>query len=270
MNRTDRLVLAVGLILVLGTFLVPRVLFWLDPDADNRARYRFDVLEGDPFGPTKPIWCDANGIALPAEQPIPSAIFLGAANAEDSALVPPPFLRRPAPAHARQHEVVYQSLPEVPRDRWGNRWQLVVTLVQLDTGRLVEDHSVVYSCGPNGRFDWGQGDDIRVDTGGTWSRIWTPLAVLGGLIAFPYASLRVARKARARTLPGEVLLTSLVALAPIAIAYVVIVIGFPHLDQLPIGWGIVPPGYAVFFTAALIIWFAIFRIRVRRSAPPDV
>src|SRR5579883_384143 len=241
MTRADRVVLALAVLLLLGAFVVPRAILWFDPVADNRHRLYFDVLKrGDVMA--SGVWVgqdDGHSRRDGDEAPIASRVVM-----------------------FRWHEVVYHSARALPRDRWGSRWQLVVRLNtggHGDTGKYR-----IYSVGPNGRFEWGEGDDIDVTPGGTLFELnWWPLAVLAGIVGLPYLSLRMLRIPRRQTLLGEACITSLIALGPVALAFVVVVLGFTALDSLPLGWGVLPPRYVVFFTVAFAIWLLALRTRLR-------
>ncbi len=223
-------------LLLLGAFVVPRAILWLDPVEDNRHRLYFDFLARGP------------------------AMQLGLWVGEDDGAYCPITSRVCGGANSTK-ETVWQSAAKRPRDKWGNRWQLVMSQQGCSLDGIAYR---IYSSGPNGRFEWGEGDDIDVTSGGMLFELnWWPLAVLAGLVALPYLSIRMLRLPRRRTLVGEACIASLTALAPVALAFVVVVLGFTALDSLPLGWGVLPPRYVVFFTVAFALWLLALRSRLR-------
>ena len=137
LTRLDRGVLALVLLLLLLAFVVPRVLLLMDPVADTRTRAEIDLLAGPASG-LRALWTDAHDVPLPVLYPYS---------------VP---RRDAAPLTSRvvadgQLDVVYQSDPPLPRDRWGNRWYLVASL-RAESGALLSGPKI-YSAGPNGRFE---------------------------------------------------------------------------------------------------------------------
>jgi hypothetical protein len=252
MTRADRAVLTLALLLLLGAFVVPRAILWLDPVADNVHRAHFELLHGDYNALTSSLWTDANDAPLPFQFP-----------PRPGDPLPPPVASRSV--GGVQRDVAYASHPALPRDRWGNRWILVVRF--SDDGMFLY-HVAIYSSGPNGRFEWGMADDIYVGPERkTFKRNWWPLAVIAGAIALPYLSMRLLRLPRSDSLAKELSVTSLIAVGPVAAALVVIVLGFSSLDSLPIGWGVVSPRFVVFFTVAFVVWLLILGARLKLKAP---
>jgi hypothetical protein len=230
-TTVDRVVVVVAVLLLAGVDLVPRVVFWVDPELDNRSRYHLE-LEPEDRGLADP-WCSS----VPLERTL---------------------LRLPDGTR-EVYEVAHESGPWHPFDRWGRPWVMVST--HLADKTTIRER--VYSSGPNGRFEWGEGDDIEVLDGTYYSRTWWPLAVLAGVVAIPYFSIRVARLPRSPSVIGELIRASGASVAPIVLAYFVIALGFPELDVAP-SFVLVPGRVAVFFTASFIIWLAILLFRLRR------
>lgn len=154
-------------------------------------------------------------------------------------------------------QAAYESSPTLPRDRWGRPW----ILVRDESSQLWLS---ICSRGEDGIFEWGEGDDIDVLFGDRFARTWWFLAVLAGLVAIPYFSIRVARLPRASSTAGELIRASIISIAPIALSFIIIVRGFPHLEQLTPTYSLVPGHYAVVFGASFIIWIAILLVRLRR------
>lgn len=157
----DVVAAVMALLLVLGGLLFYPVYYALYPIEGLRAVWRADRTLTDRLrGSGPPLWSDERGVALPAGYPQD----LGGANLSQSMewrenrlgrfyrpddptadrsgwvqLAPHPDERRP-------------SLPDVPRDTWGNPWWLTVSWRERTWG--------VRSAGPDGVIDTG--DDLQV------------------------------------------------------------------------------------------------------------
>jgi len=238
----------VAVLLLLGAFVVPRAILWFDPVEDNRHRLDVDFLERGPV--MEPgLWVGHDEGAFSHK---------GGAG---------PIMSRFVEGPSARWEAAWQSAASLPRDRWGNRWWLLHRTESL-LGDVGMGDIRIYSAGPNGRFEWGEGDDIEVTPGGTLFELnWWPLAVLAGLVALPYLSIRMQRLPRRKTLVREACIASLAALGPVTLAFVVVVLGFTALDSLPLGWGVLPPRFVVFFTVAFVVWLLILGARLRLKAP---
>ena len=91
MNATDRTVLALALLVVVGAFTVPRALLWFDPEGDNRKRYYYDLTQEHAGSSriTFSLWTDRDDAPLPPGFP---AYQLG-----EGKLAPPAFATRSMP-----------------------------------------------------------------------------------------------------------------------------------------------------------------------------
>jgi hypothetical protein len=252
MTTADRVVVVVAVLLLAGADLGPRAVFWCDPVLDNRSRYRFELIQGEFW------WTDARDEVI-GEFPT------------GRSLRKPVAVRSlpPGEESGTRTQVFYESGPVLPRDRWGHRWCVCLNLIDRGDGKgpipdLSGEWIRFYSAGPDGKFDWGEGDDIEVNTGDELPRTWWPLAVLAGVVAIPYSSIRVARLPRSPSIAGELIRASGASIGPIVLAYFVVANGFPELDVAP-SFVLVPGPVAVFFTASFIIWLAIFLFRLRRG-----
>lgn len=123
--------------------------------------------------------------------------------------------RAPVPALRREGtppSCGYES--HLPGDGWGKPW--ILAAPESGAGR-------VYSSGPDGRFEWGEGDDIDVD--------YPPdppdprLLGAGLLVGLTWVSFRLGLRPRSASMATEVVIATLMTLAPAGILTWVVLSG---------------------------------------------
>jgi hypothetical protein len=263
MTMADRVVGAIALLLALSTDLAPRALFLVAPELDNRSRFidlEREVDRAGPSGGPSP-WTDAQGRPLPWGFPYRGYFADGP--------FPPAIAERPE-GHEGWFEAVYASAPGFPRDRWGTPWQLVVAelrskdLVPADVNPPVD--AVVYSAGPDGRFEWGGGDDVQVhpNDGGLRRTWWWPLCWLAGLVLFPYLTVRIGALPRSHSVAVELARASTMSIAPLGLARFFFADMLERAFPDAPAWMLVSGPTAAIGTAALGVWSACVLFRLRR------
>jgi hypothetical protein len=259
-TTADRVVVAVVLVLIAGIWLGPRITWLLDPSRDNLRRFHRDMVEaGGLFGGPNPLWCDAGDHPLSPRFPL----YWYRRKGEP---VPAAIATRTLPVATGAREFAYEALPSLPRDRWGNRWILVITALESPQRDGQGAWSArYYSAGLNGTFEWGDGDDIELVVV-PYDQVlaWWPLAVLASVVAVSYFFVRVARLPRGATFTRELVRVSVGSVVPIVLAFFFIAANGRWLDRLTPSFVLVPGWLAVFLGASFIIWLAIFVFRLRR------
>jgi hypothetical protein len=286
---------AVLLLFASLSWIIP---WWRLRDGAAAARYRWWVVvledggtKRDRFG----LFLDAKNKPVDREHVVDEYEQGSLLGFERGGRIPEPLLvvKMPALRPIRDdpefvsHRAAYASGPDVPKDPWGNPWYLVIDYIE-DKGthyRLTPhgDGLRVYSAGPDGKFEFGKGDDIYVEPlfhssyhmrGGIqrpldvpweYEPVFVDLAVL---VAWCWATWRGWRAARSPALGVEALWTTLAASLPGAFAYAVASsLGLGPLSaEQP--WMLVGPHVAAGLTAAGVVWAFVFWRRHARELPP--
>jgi hypothetical protein len=277
------------------SYLVP---WWRIRDDATRARYRWWVVALED-GKTKrdrfSLFLDAKGKPVDREHVIHQYEPKSALGHKGGAHIPEPLFvatmpalrpERDLPAYVSQR-AAYASAPDVPKDPWGNPWYFVIDFADDGTTHFrltpLGDGLRVYSAGPDGKFEFGKGDDIDVETlfpmhfelrgdtkrpeGLPWD--FEPLFLdLAVLVAWCWVTWRGWAAARSPALWIEVLWTTLAASLPGAFAYAIASsFGLGSLD-LAQPWQLVGPRTSVGLTAAGVVWAFVFWRRHARELPP--
>jgi hypothetical protein len=262
----DRAVAVLTFLGVTAALVVPRVMLWVDVEADNRTRWHYDFLGAQSLGLTSrgtvPLFVDAS------EEVLPPGFHYRIGKGR---LVPAPFAVREgtkaAGSPTRRVDAAYLSVPERSRDRWGHRWVFVLSYQDEGDGHYHEGESV-YSTGANGAFEWGEGDDVLVGPYGAYPkmRAWA-FAILVGWGASCYMAIRVHKLPRSAADPVELFRASLTALPLVGVAYVLV--HEADLERIFAPWGpmLVPARTAVFLSAAAAIFGVVLLGRLRRPLP---
>lgn len=243
LSRSDRLVLGLVLLLVAACFGVPRALYLVHPEADNLARFRAFLDETGDFFPSSTHWAweDQRGEALPAWP-------LGRCG-------------------------VAVAGGDLPRDRWGEPWRLIVDQERPGPlGGLFNPRVSYFSAGPDRRFEGGQGDDLLVcprASGVEFRLAWFPLLWLAGLIAFPYLSGRMALLPRSRSTRAELVRATAMAVAPVACVWLLLRDAIEETATDRLTWVLVSPGTAALLTTSLFAWGACLANRLVRPVPDE-
>lgn len=190
-----------------------------------------------------------------------------------------------APAAFEQGRVercwAYESAPDAPRDPWGARW-FVLCYASVERAEHPEwggqmGRTFFLSAGPDGRLEFGRGDDLSVSDvtraeayHPERARVpWWLAGVAAGAVAIVWVSLRAAAWPRTERGTSEVLLGALSALAPAcAVVGVVVALDVDRWFALPDGL-VVRPREALAATGALVMALAGVALRLRARAAED-